>query len=868
MSVLLAFIRHEVRTQLRSPRFIGVAAAYTLVSALPVVALALGARRSAYMMGGAMYSDMVDAVQPLLTAIAAAALAIDAISRERDEGSLGVVSLAPMSAAAFLLRRWAAILTILLPLTLVPRAAAYAIAAASIRPLPLLEPFLFGWLRLIVPVAIIISALALALGTITGRTVLALVATFLLFTFCVEILNNILAHSHRRFDGMGEMIRVERLDQIMYVARGWIRNVTSEAGFHHRAQLEAAAVRAAMPFAVAMALLGVASMYIRRSRRDLRPWRIPETHQLRSFLRMLNRLRDEYTPDATREWPDRLAIVTGVAIAIGTSAWLVHRYDAFAALARERYESEDENAPTTPLSVIATGAAIRGEVHDDGSVEAVATLDVRNTGSAAVRRLVFEVNPGLQVGGVRIGKRWKRVEMDLQPPLAPGADRRLPFAISGTPGDFEFALHGFGSFRDKYRKYWRATNSFDLDDLSRSQLWPHASSSLLSLTATDLMPVLRYSVWKGETREIIGSEIPVDVDLAVPAALRVADSCGTVATARIRSRCRIALTSYILEGGPMDALTMDGGLELIHLRPHRQLARMHAASLGGGVALAREAWPRLPLPDHLIFYERPAGPGEDWYRWYREEESLRSSGRLILVPELVFINMNPIDRNRIASGLMQEALRRRRRVVVDEERFFNTFYAAVARARFGQRKKSAVIPPTGAAPDVEPILTRPSEDRLPRVMADLEYRIGSERFFQGVEDFVFGGEKPGTARELLSAIEHRGGMDLDRLYSDYFLGNALPVLTFKDVRFTHSGNEWRVDGVLRNERTGEAFCPIVLRTAGGPLRQTLRVGAGESVAFTFVSRDQPRTLQLDPERVCYRYAQIGTVDSIDYRGEG
>jgi hypothetical protein len=44
------------------------------------------------------------------------------------------------------------------------------------------------------------------------------------------------------------------------------------------------------------------------------------------------------------------------------------------------------------------------------------------------------------------------------------------------------------------------------------------------------------------------------------------------------------------------------------------------------------------------------------------------------------------------------------------------------------------------------------------------------------------------------------------------------------------------------------------------------VDTGERVPFAFDTDAEPRSLQLDPDRVCYRQAAVGTVDTIDYRG--
>ena len=81
-----------------------------------------------------------------------------------------------------------------------------------------------------------------------------------------------------------------------------------------------------------------------------------------------------------------------------------------------------------------------------------------------------------------------------------------------------------------------------------------------------------------------------------------------------------------------------------------------------------------------------------------------------------------------------------------------------------------------------------------------------------------------------------------------------------------AGAGWEARGTLRNEGTGESFCPVVLRTEHGTIRRVIRIDSAQAVPFVIPSQHVPRTLQLDPDKVCYRNARIGVVDSVEYRG--
>ncbi len=148
----------------------------------------------------------------------------------------------------------------------------------------------------------------------------------------------------------------------------------------------------------------------------------------------------------------------------------------------------------------------------------------------------------------------------------------------------------------------------------------------------------------------------------------------------------------------------------------------------------------------------------------------------------------------------------------------------------------------------------------------VEARAGANHVVEGVNDFV-AAPGTGTARELFAAIGRRAGIDLGRVHDDFIAGDKVPRLTMEDVTFHRSGTSWEIRGVLHNDGTGEAYCPLALRTATGSLWQTLRADGGERVPFVFHTDGEPHTLQLDPDRVCYRQAFIGAIESVDHRGE-
>ena len=896
MRLLRLFVRHELTTQSRSARFWGVTLAYLLVTTAPAVIVFFVSRRFDSLLGAAFYGDVLDALQPLATTFLAAVLAVDAVSRERDENSLGVISMAPLSATGYVLRRWFAVVALLVPITLVPRIVTIGLLAAAERTMPDAAPLLFGWLLHVLPVTVVASALAMALGTITGHTVLALLAGFGLFTVGIGIANDLLAFARRQIAASGDFFGLNDslLQSMRWKYYGDV--IPSAAGYPFARELERVLVHGAFAVAVTALFAGVACSYLRRTKRDLRPWRIAGDHPFRSFQRIMNRFREAYTPDGGLEIPEKIAVVLGLFVAIGSIVMITRRHDAFERLAAERFASESEGVAPMPATIVPESATLRGRVTPAGVVEATIALTMRNDGSSAQRELAFALNRGIAIervtasrGQARLGRIWERVGVTLGPPLAPRESRSITFTLNGAPGAYEFTLPGASNFAARWRRYAGATTSFDLADLSRSTVRRAASAERLLLIGPSLVPVPRYSAWqqipavqswwrrREEPENVFAPETiapltALAVDLEVSHKFLAVDSCGNAAPRRIAGRCTVALSDYVVLAAHMETATLAGGARLAYLPPHAELARSHGPALAEAIELAGRSWPSFAPHQRAIFIERPSFEDETYYGQWNRSEAMRAittRGALNLVPEPMFIRRKAIDRSIIAAALIAGALQARRPVAPAEQPFFRDFYEVLATWRTGGRRGNAIEMAGVGRPKTDPILSGASywggTPRLSKVMAEIESRVGAERLVEGVEDFIAAGPARGTAKELLDAIGRRGGVSLDRIYTDYFLGTALPRLTLTGVAFTRAGDGWEARGTLTNEGTGEVFCPVVLRTAVGSVQTVVRVDSGGAVPFMLSTRHTPRTLQLDPQRVVYRHAAVGTIDSVDYK---
>ncbi|HKR67074.1 MAG TPA: hypothetical protein VJZ00_25330, partial [Thermoanaerobaculia bacterium] len=242
---------------------------------------------------------------------------------------------------------------------------------------------------------------------------------------------------------------------------------------------------------------------------------------------------------------------------------------------------------------------------------------------------------------------------------------------------------------------------------------------------------------------------------------------------------------------------------------------------------------------------------------------IESSGAMHLLPERLLTQLQPLETGPLAAALVSSALQSRRHIAPEEQKFFTMFFNVVANNRLSGEARSASVSPKGR-PSTWPMLGDPAIDRVKGVLADLEYRVGSERLVEGVNDFL-AMPGAGTGKELLDAIARRSGVPLDHMYRDFFVGSALPRVTLVDVASRRAGAAWIVTGSIRNVGTGEILCPLVLRTRTGALRRIVRIDGGETIPFTLTAESEPRTLQLDPDHICYRQPATALSDSVELK---
>lgn len=919
MRTTAAFAAHEWRTQARSLRFRVFATLYVLAGSAPA-ALAYGRRLDSRMViGGATYAGETAAVVPALTAVFVFLLSIDALHREREERSWSTVSLAGMSSSGYLLRRWLALQAVILPLTVVPFLAA-AIAAGmgsgpdAVSPGPLVIP----WLLHAVPLALAASALAVGVGTIAGGTAQAFLLAGLTLALVPPLINGVLAYLGFRFtsplawlDIQGLSYSIQRMSALLPGKDSvWTYSFpleVSESPYDAGVAAEQYLGKALVPLALAAAVLGLAVLFLRRTRPDVRPPRISPTHPLRTFLAALARLRERYTPDPVPARADLLAIALALLVTAGVSALALGRTRHFDSLARERFAAEQAGTPApTPDDVLPGRWRVEGTIGEGREVALAVAAEMRNTGREPRAHLAFELNPYLRIekaeageGRLTLTRRWNRLAVDLEPPIPPGGTRELRFHLAGEPGEAAFNLPNrsdrLKSFYKSFQAHQRALFGRDLADLSRSYRVPSVSARRIELAATSLTPVPRYLPWELDPEKLVPEEtfLPpagISLSLAVPRDLFLADACGGIARGgRLASRCRLALADLMVAGGRYQTLESPPGGATVAVYPfHKGQGELHLGFLARGTGKLEEAWPGLGGLRRTVVLEWPESYVHEldtsWHVWSRrwndpEDRQVRAQGELVLLGEMELIRTRPLDPDVLVARLVGGRLSRRRPVAPDDALLFRQLFLDLAVQRLGLGEESGAVV-SGLRPGEEGFIQIPPpprgywsywDRRFPALVAALRARMGEEPLRRAIDELLARkSAHPVTRAELYALLQERSEAPLARMIQDYFVEGLLPEPVLEGVTLRRGGGAgggWTVMGRMVNKGTGEALCKIVLTTDLGPVETEARAGTGETGAFTLTTAHRPQSVWLDPDRQCHRLARkVSFADRFYFQG--
>jgi hypothetical protein len=928
-----AFLRHELRIQRRSLRFRAFAGGYVLLGCGPAVVTHMRREHLEYVIGSATYASVTMAYLPLLSVLLAALLSMDGVGRERGTGAWTTATLSGVTNAGYLLRRFAAILAILIPLTALPLLFAAGMAAADAGSLAAVNPapFLAPWLLHVVPWTVAASGVALGLGTIGGGPAGTFLLVFVVFGVVPAAGNEALNRFRMRFDSAlsGLDVMSARYATMFMVASfreqadRWNRLFPlpeTEAGFDVRSAVEQNLAEGLLFAAASATALGMSVLFLRRTRPDVRPQRVRPDHPLRNFLVAFGRLREQYTPDPKPAPADLLTLACALALAAGAVGLEVERCVRYDRLAERRYRAEKGGAPApTAVAVVPERWRIEGGFDTSGRVALIVRGTLANGGGRPERHLAFSLNPGVDLaeasadrGRVSVRRDWDRLSVEVDPPIPPGGRRELRFRLDGSPRAIRFNLPPWqggdlASFTRSFEKNRRARLSHDRTDLSRSYRVPAVSGLRIALDAASLSPVPRYEPWTPVGDGSVPDEVyfplaEIELSLAVPGGLLVADSCGGLAdpaqadgkTGRLLSRCRLSLPELTVRGGRQRLLpeSANNGTAVAVFPAHRAAGELHLGSFAGSSKLIEEAWPgagggkeaglgRLILlewPDEgvhgrnhqFLLMSKYRDPFESW---------ITVVGNLVFLGETDLIATEPLQPERLAAEIVSSRLARRRRFAPDESLFFRQLLRALVLERLGLGSPSgAVIGPLSPQrlPAIRSAALHPEShgywfDRFPALVAALGRRAGAEALRSSVEELLSPepghAEPPATFAEFAAILKRRSERDVEPMIRDFFLAGKMPEPVLEGVQFQPAGGGWRVAGRVHNLGDGESVCRVVLTTEIGPVETEVRAGTAESAPFVFATTHRPQGVFLDPDQDCHRLVRLGVPrDRVYFQG--
>jgi hypothetical protein len=501
-------------------------------------------------------------------------------------------------------------------------------------------------------------------------------------------------------------------------------------------------------------------------------------------------------------------------------------------------------------------------------------------------------------GTVQAERAWDRLSIRIEPAIAPGQGRRVEFGLRGVPSKHLFNLPYHEEFRSGWGRMRTARLASDLEDITRSLTGRAASARRIDLQASDLAPVPRYTPWEMQHKTYWADDTPpireedfhpsttLAIDLGAPGDLMLGDSCGNVSEAeggrsRLRGGCRLPLGGFAVCGGRLSAVEGVRRIGRLAVLPaHEEAVRLHLPAIEAGAERARGVWPGLDPLGGAVVLEWPAAFGpfgwaeRNWYRFNRERPP-ESRGKIILLPEETVVSRQPLSVEDAISGIIVTELMNRRQILPREQRLFRRLLEAVIDARMGKARPGGAV--MTDAPGRVGWASRPLIElrwwllgKPAAMMAYIRNRVGSQALMGGFQEFFEAeGSGPGTAKELLERISDRSGVSLDRIYRDFFEGDALPRPTLESVRFRQTAGGWVVSGSLANLGTGETICPVVLRTDVEPVSTEVTVGSEATAAFRFETPYRPRAVYLDPNKRCFRWFNsppVGMTDVVEYGG--
>jgi hypothetical protein len=560
-------------------------------------------------------------VEPAATTLLAVALSGDAIHREREEGTFAVLALSPVSSTAYVVHRWRACVLALVAATLVPVAFMGTVSTMAASSPVQWSGLLAAWALLVLPVALVVSALALGFGTAAGGTIPGMSIVGLLLFAILGIGNAAWAGTRVRLFGPTDFLGLTQVLRTPAILAGEVA-ASPDRLITPRFAFDVLCGRAALLAGIAALSLSLAIGHLGRCVPSLPDRLATGRGHLRR--RAFSVIRDKLTADGRLLRADRIARAAGVALGLLCVAVLAERHTRYRQLAKDAYLNLAETWPTTPAAALSfESVEIRGAVEKMGRFDGLIRFLVRNDGTTRLNAAVFSINPGLQVLGAEVDsgeahwdRRWNRLLVEFDPSVEPGSDRVITLSLTGSPERLAFVLtqRNLGPEDRRLRTFFEAAYYFQLGDITRSTRWRSATPERIAILLSEDLAAPLLPDEKTAGQERLSRWPSIRTDMRWPAGVRIVDSCGGEGALRggevaLVSECRMNLHSFVILGGT--------GLRYSEMEPHS--TQSHAGTPTeetfrrpeGGRASGRTLSVRLPSAPLAGPWE-PADPDREF----------------------------------------------------------------------------------------------------------------------------------------------------------------------------------------------------------------------------------------------------------------
>ncbi|MEM9558375.1 MAG: hypothetical protein AAGC60_29245 [Acidobacteriota bacterium] len=909
MTALFAFLAYEWRAQLRSLRFGGLGALYVGLAALPGLVTTAHARRVPHFVDASAWAAEVLVYLPLLSFLLALVLAAEAAVRERTDGTWPTLSINPLSSAGYMIRRFLAVLSVVLPLTTLPLGIAAILAVTHGAPMTTPGSFVWPWLLVIVPVTVSGAAIGFGAATITGGFLGGLGLAALAGAGFFPLVRQTLVPWRLSLAGPTDWLGLDDIElQIRRLALSLralssaegsdglvggfpiLPMATSSAPIDAPLMLRESLHAGAGTLALSLVGLGLAVAYLRRTVPDIDPPRVRAGHPLRTLLLLLSRLRARYSPDASLSRLDRgLLGLCMVLAVVGLGMHWLRGQQVLELAARKVALEESEWPPPTSPGLVPGSWRLEGTL-DGRSVDVALEAEmVQSRGEPAGRQITWVIDRGLDLVELAADRplevherRLDRLSIVLAESLDPGDSVRLSLRLAGIPTRLVLPprrlvwrapeLHSWFS-KQRHARFPR-----DLQDPALALDLPSISAARIELAAGELLPSPRYTPFGfipfepgvdlgGPVQENHFPPADLEIELRMLQTALLADACGAMTTPNepvLHSACVLSPARYLVAGGPhrpITSVTLRGALLPGHERP----AKAYLSALADAQGLLDQILPGGEALAESTFLDWPAPPGRrEWARWQPwarfelgGQQRILVDHRLVRIPEDYLLSGKELGATDLVAPLLESRLKGLR-FDSDQQLLPRNLLLEVVRQLAGRvPEKGAVLGPArlGAETFRQSAIDEPSyspywTQRWSALVVDLRHRVGDEALrrtlFEGLDD-----EDAAGPRNLDHLVAALSGPRLAEFADQLVRNDALPVLSLGDVTVARRGDSWSVSGRIVNAGDGHAVCPVRIATEGTPVNVTVDID--QEAAFQVVTQQRPRLVLLDPDGRCFRY---------------